>query len=234
MHEKLWEGVELKISNAEFFLDQMGIASAVGADFDEYRLPRCAQTNYGTRWQRSFYAHLDAFLAMGRGISEIISCRFGADLSLAMKSWFNGLDAAEKNRRRMFSKQFQADHNAFAKLPLTNARNITFHRTGFANVTVTISGHFGVTYTGSPVRPVPSTETRRSLLLMIRPIQQFCGNAYSRRFLLNPNGRTSRSAANLCFPSAKHTCNTRRTSRSAPAAFARRVHGSDTLTAPPG
>jgi hypothetical protein len=43
MHEKLWEGVELKISNAEFFLDQMGIASAVGADFDEYRLPRCAQ-----------------------------------------------------------------------------------------------------------------------------------------------------------------------------------------------
>jgi hypothetical protein len=77
-----------------------------------------------------------------------------------MKSWFNGLDAAEKSRRRMFSKQFQADHNAFAKLPLTNARNITFHRTGFANVTVTISGHFGVTYTGNPVRPVPSTETR--------------------------------------------------------------------------
>lgn len=24
MHEKLWEGVELKISNAEFLLDQMG------------------------------------------------------------------------------------------------------------------------------------------------------------------------------------------------------------------
>ena len=138
MHEKLWEGVERKISNAEFFLDQMGIASAVGADFDEYRLPRCAQTNYGTRWQRSFYAHLDAFLAMGRSISEIINCCFGADLSLAMKSWFNCLDAAEKSRRRMFSKQFQADHNAFVKLPLTNARNITFHRTGFANVTVTI------------------------------------------------------------------------------------------------
>jgi hypothetical protein len=160
MHEKLWEGVELKISNAEFFLDQMGIASAVGADFDEYRLPRCAQTNYGTRWQRSFYAHLDAFLAMGRSISEIINCCFGADLGLAMKSWFNCLDAAEKSRRRMFSKQFQADHKAFAKLPLTNARNITFHRTGFANVTVTISGHFGVTYTGGPVRPVPSTETK--------------------------------------------------------------------------
>lgn len=99
MHEKLWEGVELKISNAEFFLDQMGIASAVGADFDEYRLPRCAQTNYGTRWQRSFYTHLDAFLAMGRSIPEIINCCFGADLSLAMKSWFNGLDASEKNRR---------------------------------------------------------------------------------------------------------------------------------------
>jgi hypothetical protein len=32
------------------------------------------------------------------------------------------------------------------------------HRTGFAPVSVTINGRFGVTYVGSPIRPVPITE----------------------------------------------------------------------------
>jgi hypothetical protein len=34
------------------------------------------------------------------------------------------------------------------------------HRTGFAPVGVTISGRFGVSYTGSPVQRVPDAESR--------------------------------------------------------------------------
>lgn len=49
---------------------------------------------------------------------------------------------------------------AFRNLPLSTAQNITMHRTGFAPVEVTISGRFGVSYTGSPVQRVPDIETR--------------------------------------------------------------------------
>jgi len=148
MDEELWAGVELKVRNAEFFLDQM-----------ERSLQLPAQTAMGTQWGRAFYAHLDAFLAMGRSVPEVIVCCFGKDMSnKVMKDWFNDLTAAEQKRRRIFSTQF--DYEAFRKLPLSMARNITSHRTGFAPVKVTISGRFGVSYTGSPIECVPSAEMR--------------------------------------------------------------------------
>src|SRR5882672_5777776 len=96
----------------------------------------------GTQWQAAFYAYLDAFLAMSRSVPEVITCCFGEDRSIAMKSWFKGLDAAEQSRRRAFSAQFETGYSTFRALPLSTARNITLHRTGHPPVEVRITGLF--------------------------------------------------------------------------------------------
>ncbi|MGH6636950.1 MAG: hypothetical protein ACRED0_12755, partial [Gammaproteobacteria bacterium] len=41
-----------------------------------------------TGWQRSFYAHFDAFLSATRSVPWIIQCCFGADLANnVMRDW---------------------------------------------------------------------------------------------------------------------------------------------------
>jgi len=160
MHEELWAGVELKIQNAEFFLEQMGKAL-----LPPDRTPmNIALESTGaiieTRWQRSFYANLDAFLAMVRSVPEIIQACFGADLgSREMKAWFNRLTPAEQTRRKNFAAQFKTVHDTFRALTLSNARNITLHRTGVAPVEVNITGRFGVSHIGTPIKHVPTSES---------------------------------------------------------------------------
>ena len=160
MHEELWAGVELKIQNAEFFLEQMGKAL-----LPPDRTPmNIALESTGaiieTRWQRSFYANLDAFLAMVRSVPEIIQACFGADRgSREMKAWFNGLTSAEQTRRKNFAAQFKTVHDTFRALTLSNARNITLHRTGVAPVEVNITGRFGVSHIGTPTKQVPTSES---------------------------------------------------------------------------
>jgi hypothetical protein len=74
--------------------------------------------------------------------------------------WFDKLTLDERDRREAFKKQFDPDHKPFKRLPLSTARNISVHRTGFVGaVKVTIRGRFGVTYCGSAVEPVPVAET---------------------------------------------------------------------------
>src|SRR5690242_11621780 len=123
MHEELWAGVELKIENAVFFHEQMGKALAP---------PERTRMNVGlqsagaiidTCWQRSFYAYLDAFLAMARSVPEIVNACFGTDRGPKMKTWFNGLPAAEQTRRETFAAQLKTTLDTFRALPLSNARN---------------------------------------------------------------------------------------------------------------
>jgi hypothetical protein len=115
-----------------------------------------------TLWQNSFYAYLDAFLAMARSVPEVISACFGADRgSSEMKRWFDGLDAAEQTRRRRFAENFKAAHMTFRELPLSTARNISLHRSGVTPVEVKITGRFGVAYTGTPIKRLPSSEIRQ-------------------------------------------------------------------------
>jgi hypothetical protein len=130
MHEDLWAGVDLKMESADFFLEQMG--KALGP-------PERTQINVAlqssgaiieTRWQRSFYAYLDAFLAMVRSAPEIVQACFGEDR--VMKAWLKTLAPAEQSRRKVFSAQFITAYDKFKKLPLSNARNISLHRTGVA------------------------------------------------------------------------------------------------------
>jgi hypothetical protein len=160
MGDPLWAGVALKAQHAEFFLERMGSSLQPPERTAMNVALQSANTIIDTRWQRSFYAYLDAFLVTARSIPEIVQCCFGEDQSKAMAAWFTGLDEAEQTRRRAFSSQFEPDYRGFRQHPLSNARNISFHRAGYASVEVKITGRFGVEHTGSPVRPVPIVESR--------------------------------------------------------------------------
>ena len=85
---------------------------------------------------------------------------FGVDPHPTMRKWHEHQDADERKRRSEFQEKFKLDYNAFRKLPLSAAQNISEHRTGAAPVTVKVSGRFGVVYDGSPTRPIPTSETR--------------------------------------------------------------------------
>jgi hypothetical protein len=157
MYTGLLAGAELKIENAQFFLNGMTRS---------LRRPEQTQINVAilatgvvidTGWQRSFYAQLDAFLAMVRSVPEIIQCSLGADP--VMGTWFNGLPAAERGRRQSFADNFKPLQRAFALLPLSTARNISFHRSGVAPVEVNIKGRFGVIHFGTPIERVPIAES---------------------------------------------------------------------------
>jgi len=72
----------------------------------------------------------------------------------------------------MFRIKFRTARNSFRDLPLTNARDISVHRAGAAPAKVTITGLFGVTYTGGPTELAPISETRQmpaDLASMARP-----------------------------------------------------------------
>jgi hypothetical protein len=175
MNEELWAGVELKLQHAEFHLHRMG---------ESLEPPERTGTNVAmqapgaiidTGWQRSFYAHLDAFLSAARSVPEIIQCCFGVDEGHSeMRTCFKRLPEAERLRRQEFKKQFKGSYESFRALRLGTVRHISEHRTGVAPVKVTISGMFGVTYIGGPVTRVPIAETRHiddsSLLWMAKPI----------------------------------------------------------------
>jgi hypothetical protein len=106
-------------------------------------------------WQQSFYPNLDAFLAMARSIPEIIHCCFGHDT--VMKDWFESLALTEQTRRNTFSREFNAAYFLFRNHAFSIARNISFHREGYALVEVAIMGHFGTLhYTAREVPENPA------------------------------------------------------------------------------
>jgi hypothetical protein len=149
MNEDLWAGVHLKAEYAKFFLQKMS---------DTLQPPRFS--NAIVLWEQSFYPNLDAFLAMARSIPEIIQCCFGKDGSHKMKRWFNALSHGEQLRRKEFANNFCASYKVFSDHALSTARNISFHRTGHPPVEVRITGRFGVTHVGDPVKRVPMAESR--------------------------------------------------------------------------
>jgi hypothetical protein len=175
MHEDLWAGVHLKLQHAQFHLQRMGQSLEPPERTATNVALQAAGAIIDTGWQRSFYAHLDAFLSAARSVPEIVQCCFGVDEGHPdMKRWFGKLPEAEKLRRREFKKQFKTTYDSFRALRLGTLRHISEHRTGVAPVKVTISGLFGVTYIGGPVKLVPISETRHigdpDLSWMNRPI----------------------------------------------------------------
>ena len=159
-HRDLWAGIDLKIESASFHLDGMGKALQPPERTPYNVVLESAGALIGGNWHITFYAHLDAFLSATRSVPELIRCCFGIDPSPKMQPWFeDDLDREERERRCKFVDQFKADYEAFRALPLGTARHISEHRTGFAPVTVMVSGRFGI-YAGSPIKPIPTSEMR--------------------------------------------------------------------------
>jgi hypothetical protein len=77
-----------------------------------------------------------------------------------LKPWFDSLPSSEQTGRQNFCDTFKPRYNAFRDLDMTNARNITVHRTGYPPVRVNITSLFGVSYTGGPVERIPTTASR--------------------------------------------------------------------------
>ncbi|MGI8570722.1 MAG: hypothetical protein ACR2KT_17585 [Methylocella sp.] len=161
MHEELWAGVELKLQNAWFHYHRMGRSLEPPKPTATNVALEAAGAIIDTNWQEAFYAHFDAFLSATRSVAEIIKCCFGVDNHPKMKDFLNSLPAGERERRDEFCKQFQTHYDCFCRPPLGEARHISEHRTGYAPVTVKISGFFGVTYTGGPAQRVPISEARQ-------------------------------------------------------------------------
>jgi hypothetical protein len=117
----------------------------------------------GGLWHVPFYAHVDAFLAATRSVGEVINCCFGHDTNWRMKAWFESLTRDERDRRRAFSKEFEPHLSAYRDLPLSEVRHVSEHRQGFSDVVVTVTGMFGVTYTGGPTKQVATSEKREDM-----------------------------------------------------------------------
>ena len=154
----LWAGVERKISNARFFLEEMWRSLEHDPRAEARAIAAGLTVHMPTRWEESFYARLDAFLVMSRSVPEVITCCFGKDRSVQMRNWFLALPATEKKRRQAFSTQFRNDFDNFRALALSNARDITVHRYGYPDVVITVTGKWGV-YTGTPISRLPTAET---------------------------------------------------------------------------
>jgi hypothetical protein len=160
-YDELWAGVALKLEHAAFHLRRMEQSLEPPERTAINVALQASGAILDTGWQRSFYAHLDAFLSAARSAPEIVQCCFGVDeRNHEMKTWFEQLPSDEKTRRNRFKNQFEPAYKSFRALRLGTLRNISEHRTGFAPAAVTISGLFGVTYIGSAVKPIPLTEAR--------------------------------------------------------------------------
>jgi hypothetical protein len=171
--EELSSGVRLKLDIADFHLREMNHALEP--------LPTTGHTVVqGTaglmdrQWHLRFHAHRDGFLAATKSIPDILKWQFGVDDHKARK--FGEMPSDEQSRRRAFMEALKTGHAAFRKQALCLERDITLHRTGYPDVTVTITGPLGVVYRGTPIKAVPTTEPLRqepdfSSQPVLRPIR---------------------------------------------------------------
>ena len=81
MHEELWTAVEFKLEGAQLFLEEMGkdLLPPSITHRESTAAILSAGAIVGHLWQRKFYHHVDAFLAMARSIPDIIQSCFGID-----------------------------------------------------------------------------------------------------------------------------------------------------------
>jgi hypothetical protein len=156
MHEELWQGIQFKLAEAQFFLDQMGKVLV-----PPERSPLSSPRSWGepARWQPDFYFYLDAFLGAARSVPDVIQKCFGWDCRSKDK-WPQPLDAEETDRRKKYQAEFTALYGAFLRQPLSGIRVGTFHWSGMPSVQTKAKGFGGQEYTGKPGEPIPSVAPR--------------------------------------------------------------------------
>jgi hypothetical protein len=156
MHEELWQGVEFKLAEADFFLDRMGKVLLPPRITDPTWHP-----SYGSsvaQWQPDFYYYFDAFLGATRSIPDIIQKCFGWDRP---KDWPVPLDADETARRKTFQSAFTVLYTNFLRQPLSRIRVGTFHWRGVTSVQTKAKVFCGQEYTGKPGQLIPSAAPRQ-------------------------------------------------------------------------
>lgn len=159
--EELWAGIDLKHDHAQFHLERMSAALRPPEPTAYDVIMESHGGSVSPNWHRPFYAHLDAFLSAARSIPELIRCCFGYDTDGRMRDWFAELSAEEQDRRKLFSERFRDSYVAFRQIPLGTARHDSEHRRGYPPACVTTIGLLGITYVGTPITRLPTSETRR-------------------------------------------------------------------------
>lgn len=158
MHEELWQGIEFKLAEADFFLNQMG------------KVLRPPQLNnptwhpaYGlpmAQWQPDFYFYLDAFIGATRSVPDIIQKCFGWD-KRSKEEWPQPPDAEEISRREKFQAEFTGLYLTFHRQPLSRVRVGTFHWRGVPSVQTKAKVFGGQEYTGKPGQFIPSAAPKQ-------------------------------------------------------------------------
>ena len=69
MHEQLWAGVDLNVGHSAFFLQEMSRSLQPPEQTATNAALMSSGAVVGNLWQQSFYARVDAFLAMSRRYS---------------------------------------------------------------------------------------------------------------------------------------------------------------------
>lgn len=158
MHDDLWQGVDFKLAEAEFFLDRMGTVLIPPRASDPTWHP--AYSSNGARWQPDFYFYLDAFIAAARSIPDVVQKCFGWDPH-SKSDWPEALDDDEKLRRDAFQAEFGKHYLAFHRQALSRVRVGTFHWRGMPCVQAKAKSFGGEEYAGSPARQIPAAAPRR-------------------------------------------------------------------------
>jgi hypothetical protein len=129
MHDELWAGVDLKLENAFFHLNEMDRALQLPERTHYSVALQASGAIVGKDWQRPLYAHLDAFLSATRSVGQIIKCGFGADKDQRLKPW-----ARCRRKSRLVGKRSSTSStphlNAFNERLLSTSRHISEHRIG--------------------------------------------------------------------------------------------------------
>src|SRR5438552_225668 len=116
MFEELWQGIDFKLEETDFFLDRMGKVLVPRRYTDPTWHP--AYGHGGAIWQPDFYYYLDAFIAAARSVPDIIQKCFGWD-DKSKDKWPEPLEPDEIDRRKRFQVEFRDLYRNVSDLPLS-------------------------------------------------------------------------------------------------------------------
>lgn len=227
MPQELWAGPDLKLEYAVLHYREMARALDPPPPTPHQVAQMSTGAIVGTSWQRTFYAHFDAFLSTARSIPEIIQCCFGYDGGHhAMRAWLKAMPGEEVSRRMDFRERFSSAYTGFRNLGLSNTRHVVEHRTGVAPIEVMVVGRWGLTHIGSPTKRIPDSEIRdlpnAEMPWMTQPTA-----------VPTPNWADFRVDDQPLFEAVKHYLDAAGKLVSDARAIAEAVHGSSSLTPPP-
>jgi hypothetical protein len=120
--DKLWDGASFKLEGALESLLKMGRLIA--------ERPPGASASTDTRVALWIDAAFDGLVVMVRSLPDIIRCCFGHDENFRLTPWWDSLPSEEQRRRQQFSDQFDGLYRAFCRLPLSDKRHVSLHRSG--------------------------------------------------------------------------------------------------------